>query len=346
MKTDSRQRMLDAFNYNYPDKIPVVYHPSSAGLYVHGQKLIDLFNRYPSDNPINFDKIPDPGPNAFDENGKYHQFITDEWGTQWEYRIFGIAGHPKHYPFASWKAALENYSFPPLSPIDSPTFIREQIGTIENRNHYLIFDGWISIFERLHALRPFEEMLMNLCTYDEDILAFIDKLTEYWISVIDRYIALETDVFVFGDDWGTQNSTLISPEMFRNIFKPRYRKLFDRIQTRPDGLIFLHCCGYMGELLDEFVELGIRGLWPQIGIYDKDENFTAKCKENKIAVYIHPDRQHLIPLGTPREIRNYVKAAARKYQKLGGGGIFYVEIENDAPFENVKALIESIHEYR
>jgi len=31
---------------------------------------------------------------------------------------------------------------------------------------------------------------------------------------------------------------------------------------------------------------------------------------------------------------------------IGGGGIFYVEIENDAPWENVKTLIEAIHEYR
>jgi len=180
---------------------------------------------------------------------------------------------------------------------------------------------------------------------EEHLLHFIDKLVSYWISVIDYYIALGTDVFVFGDDWGTQNATMVSPDMFREIFKPHYKKLFTHIQNS-GGLVFLHCCGYMGELLDEFIELGIRGLWPQLNIYDRDDSFTSKCKENKIAIYLHPDRQYLVPLGTPDEIRKYIKETALKYKKLGGGGIFYVEIENDAPFENVQALIESIHEYR
>lgn len=67
---------------------------------------------------------------------------------------------------------------------------------------------------------------------------------------------------------------------------------------------------------------------------------------NKIAIYIHPDRQRLIPLGTPLQIDSYIRLAAEKYKKLGGGGIFYVEIENDAPFENVKALVEAINKYR
>ncbi|MCK4990790.1 MAG: hypothetical protein KAS29_09905, partial [Bacteroidales bacterium] len=62
--------------------------------------------------------------------------------------------------------------------------------------------------------------------------------------------------------------------------------------------------------------------------------------------YIHPDRQQLIPLGTPAEIEKAIANYAEKYHKIGGGAIFYVEIENDAPFENVKALVESIHKYR
>jgi len=43
-----------------------------------------------------------------------------------------------------------------------------------------------------------------------------------------------------------------------------------------------------------------------------------------------------------RSIANY----AEKYHKIGGGAIFYVEIENDAPFENVKAMLESIDKYK
>src|SRR5450759_2311238 len=71
----SRQRMLDAFNFNRPDKIPVVYHPSTAGLYIHGQKLIDLFNQYPSDNPITFKDIPKPEKETFNKDGNFLEYL-------------------------------------------------------------------------------------------------------------------------------------------------------------------------------------------------------------------------------------------------------------------------------
>ena len=65
-----------------------------------------------------------------------------------------------------------------------------------------------------------------------------------------------------------------------------------------------------------------------------------------MTMYIHPDRQYLIPNGSPAEIETAIKNYAETYHALGGGGIFYVEIENDAPFDNVKALIEAIHRWR
>jgi hypothetical protein len=52
--------MLKAFAFNHPDRLPIYYHASPAGLYVHGQKLLDLFREYPPDNPITFDAIPQP----------------------------------------------------------------------------------------------------------------------------------------------------------------------------------------------------------------------------------------------------------------------------------------------
>lgn len=345
MKNTSRQRMLDAFNFNHPDKIPVVYHPSRGGLHVHGEALLELLRKYPSDNPIDFDGLPVVPPAAFRANGDYHELITDEWGIEWESRIFGIAGHPKTYPFASWKEGVEGYQFPPIPAIGSAEFLAEKAKMAQQKREYLVFNGWISLFEKLHGVRPFDEVLMDLLAHEPDLMRFLDRLEAYWMQVVEYNIALGTDVFVFGDDWGTQTSTLISPDLFGDLFKPRYKRLIDRIKEA-GGLPFLHCCGYMGELMGEFMELGIRGLWPQIMLFDQDPLAQSMCVEHKMAIYIHPDRQQLIPLGTPAQIEEYIRTTAQKYKALGGGAIFYVEIENDAPFENVQALIESIHRYR
>jgi len=109
--------------------------------------------------------------------------------------------------------------------------------------------------------------------------------------------------------------------------------------------VFFHSCGKLGPIFDELLDLEIDGYWPQIPLYD-EVPFAQKCKEHKVAIYIHPDRQYLIPLGNPREIDDKIHEYADRYHTLGGGGIFYVEMENDAPFENVKALIEAIDKYR
>jgi uroporphyrinogen decarboxylase len=342
MKT-SRQRLLDAFHYQHPDRIPVVYHPSTAGLHVHGQQLLDLFNQYPPDNPIRFDGLPAPPPEAVDADGRYHEFRKDAWGVEWEYRIFGVAGHPRTYPFAGWRAG-NHYAFPPVPDLDSPAFARRRQEVAGLKRDFLVFDGGLSLFERLHAVQPMDEVLVALATGDRHFMRFLDRLTEYWHQVLDYTLALEADVVTFGDDWGTQTAPILSPELFRQVFKPRYRELMARIR-QAGRKVFLHCCGAVGPLFDEFLDLGIDGYWPQITCYDPEE-LARKCHAHRVAVYIHPDRQRLIPLGTPAQIDAAIRAYAERYHRLGGGAIFYVEIENDAPFANVRALIEAVHRYR
>ena len=334
----SRQRMLDAFEFNSPDKIPVVYHPSPAGLYVHGEKLLELFNEYPPDNPVSFDSIPSPSPGSIARNGAYHEISKDEWGTEWEYLIYGIHGHPRRYPFESWEEAMD-YQFPPFPPIDNAEI------TEQRKNHLVFSGGMISIFEKLHALRPMDQVLMDILTEEPAFLRFLDRLVEYWLEVIHSIIDAGIDVITFGDDWGTQEAPLISPALFQSIFKPRYDKLMTPIR-KGGRKIFFHSCGFLGGTLDDLIDLGISGLWPQITLFESNPSFIEKCRRHRAAIYIHPDRQYLMPKGSPEEIETAIKKYAETYHAMHGGGIFYVEIENDAPFQNVKMLVESIHRWR
>ncbi|MEE4311483.1 MAG: uroporphyrinogen decarboxylase family protein [candidate division KSB1 bacterium] len=333
-----RQRMIAAFNFEHPDKIPVVYHPSPAGLHTHGVKLLDLFRAYPPDNPITFDGIPVPSEGAVKPDGSYREIKKDEWGTVWKHNIFGVHGHPIEYPFKNWKQA-QDYEFPPFEHLINSEDILKQ------RNDFLVFEGWISLFEKLCSLRPMDDVLIGLYTRDADLLAFLDRMVEYWSSMIERLIEADVDVIVFGDDWGTQSSTIISPELFREIYKPRYATLMKPVKSAGKR-IFFHSCGYLGHVLDDLLDLGINGLWPQIGQMENREDFLDLCVKNKLLIYIHPDRQQLIPRGTPDEIDSAIRNYAKRYHDIGGGAVFYIEIENDAPFKNVEALVKAVHRYR
>lgn len=336
---NSRERMLAAFEYSNPDKIPVLYKPCAAGLYVHGQKFVDLMHELPPDNPLSIDGLPEPSPECVDADGLYRERKYDEWGTLWEYTIFGIAGHPAGYPFGSWAAAGE-YNFPPVPEPGQLAYA----GQKADKKNYLIFCGWHSLFEKLHALRPIEELFMALIDEDADLLNLMDRLTDYHARLIDVEIKAGADVIMFGDDWGHQHGPAISPEMFKALFRPRYEKLFRQVK-RAGCKVFLHSCGRLGPILNEFLDMGIDGIWPQILCYDLEE-LSGKLKKSSAAMFIHPDRQYLVPNGTPKQIQEAVQQYCEYFHRLGGGGIFHIEMENDAPWENVECLIRSIHKYR
>jgi hypothetical protein len=334
-----RERMLKAFAFDDPDRLPVFYHPSPAGLYVHGQKLLELFREYPPDNVVTFE-IPRPPPEAFDADGRYHEFKKDELGTVWEYRIVGVTGHPHEYAIRS-AADVDRYEFPATPTCSGEAFERERRRIEGLKRTYLTFGGGGSIFERLHALRPFEEILMDVTLAEPVTMRLLDRLVDYQRRNLEHALAVGTDVITFGDDWGTQDSLLISPEVFRRVFKPRLAALMEPVR-RAGRKILYHSCGAVHPLYGDLVEIGINGLWHQIGLYDA-EAFAKEAAANRTVLFLHMDRQRLIPLGTPGQIRETVRRYTDIHRRLGGGAIHYVEVENDAPFENVEAWVKAVN---
>jgi uroporphyrinogen decarboxylase len=322
--------------------MPVYCHASAAGLYVHGEKLLDLFRALPPDNFVEF-AIPEPEPGTLSADGSYHKLETDEWGTEWEYCTVGLQGSPRGLPLADLDR-LGDYRLPPAPEPSGEEFERARAEVAGQKASCLTFGGWFLLFEKLCELRAMDDVLVELYTGDERFFRLLDVITERAAACVDYELALGTDVLFFGDDWGFQNGPAISPEKFREIFAPRYRPLFERVRAAGSKVLF-HSCGQMGGILDELFALGIDCVWHQAGCYDPVE-FAERCREHGCAALLHPDRQYLVPRGKPAEIREAVARYAEIYHRLGGGGIFYVEIENDAPFENVEALLTAIDEYR
>ena len=108
----SRERVKNAMHFKGVDKVPVRYYYCPVGYYEHGDKLNDLYSTLPGDfSPFERMAIPTIPESSFDAEGRYHSFITDEWGTVWEYRIFGIAGIPCTRPVTAPEDAI-NYKAP------------------------------------------------------------------------------------------------------------------------------------------------------------------------------------------------------------------------------------------
>jgi hypothetical protein len=339
-----RDRVFAALEFRKPDTVPVEHHPSPAGAYEHGERLRELWLRYPGDFGDNaLFPLPRPDPEWIDAAGRYSEVRRDEWGVVWKHLIFGVAGHPLERPLDDW-SALPGFAPPPLPASSGPEFDRERERARVHQETWFLKSGWVSIFEVLHALRRFEDVLVDIQSDSPEINRLADIIADHWRGVIDHLLRRGVDAIQFGDDFGTQAGPILSPRTWRRFFKSRFRSLMEPIR-RAGKKVFFHTCGCASWLLEDLADLGVGAVWPQLNVFDARE-LARTCRDLRMAVAIHPDRGALMIDGKPDDVRREVDRLAEIFDVAAGGAWFYIEIDAGFPFENVRALIESVARLR
>ena len=202
----------------------------------------------------------------------------------------------------------------------------------------------------------------------------IRDITEWYISLISRKehirqifneqceIALENYRKIFkaignkidvvmttGTDFAMQNGLLISKELFNDLFKPFHKKINKWIHENTDWKIFLHSCGAVEPLIEDFIDAGFDILNPiQISAKGMDLK-TLKHKYGERIVFWGGgiDTQKTLPMGTPKQVKEEVKRNIEILFK-DGGFIFSTvhNIQANVPVDNIMAMIDVIKEYR
>ena len=182
----------------------------------------------------------------------------DWFGIEWEYEPLTKAAMVKPGTRAlsdltNWR---EEIKVPDLNAIDWQKDYEENYkGRIaEDRfSYFVIVNGF---FERLADLTSFEDAFCYLLEEPEELTAFYDKLAEWHIQLI--RIAKEvyhTDMILFHDDMGTQISTFFSPNTYKELFLPQYKKITKAAHDM--GMyIALHSCGCIKTLMPLIIEAG------------------------------------------------------------------------------------------
>ena len=339
-----RERVKKAMHYKKPDKVPVQFYYSPVGYYEHGDKLNDLYETMPGDfMPFTRYPVPNPDKSEYDENGNYHAFRRDEWGTLWEYRIFGIAGLPKEYPVKDI-SKLDSYKMPTphSNSKDDIEAYRKEVEQHQKQYYYFQHAG--SLFERLIALRPDEDVLCDIALNEPGINRLADMIVQYDSAYVERGIEAKADGIAFGDDYGTERGLIMSPKTWRRFIKPRLKELFaPAVKANMD--IHFHSCGKNTEILEDLREIGVTSIWPQLPAYNMAE-LASRCRSLDLAIAIHTDRARTMTYGTPQMVRNLVMREYEIFCMQDGGAWFYIEADNGFPFENLEALIHTIRELR
>jgi len=127
------------------------------------------------------------------------------------------------------------------------------------------------------------------------------------------------DAAAISDDWGTEVATIISPDKFREFFKPRYIKLFKHIHDL--GMhTWMHSCGKINDVLDDLIDAGLEVVNTQqpksVGIDEFGQRFAGRiCIETIV------DTQLTYPHGTLDEIRAEARELVEKWNTPRGGFI-------------------------
>jgi uroporphyrinogen decarboxylase len=170
----------------------------------------------------------------------------------------------------------------------------------------------------------------------------MDLVMDYHLDAGIELISRGCDVLLAGDDVGTQDRMLISPELWREFVKPRYGELFQAYRhENPHVRIATHICGSIEPIIDDLIEVGVDILNP-VQPLAMDAGRLKRRFGKRISFWGGVDDQRVIPFGSTNDVEREVRL--RLGQLAPGGGYILCSSHNvqaTTPLVNVCAFYRS-----
>ena len=203
-----------------------------------------------------------------------------------------------------------------------PVIDEEYDKYLESQNYkdsdkYILSTLPFAVFSPLRDARLMNNALMDIILEPENICVFLEKITDFNLRVISRAAKNGADGAIIFDDLGMQHALFFSPDMFRDIFKPYYKKLADELHN--NGMdFFLHSCGKVTDIIPDFIEIGV-----DVFQFDQPElhgsEFLAKNYGDKATFYSPVDAQMIMPTGDRKIIEEGAMRMVNAFKSVGGG---------------------------
>lgn len=154
-------------------------------------------------------------------------------------------------------------------------------------------------------------------------------------------------IFITGTDFGTQRGPFISPDAYRDLYKPFHKRINDWVHKNTGWKVFIHSCGGIIPLLDDIVDAGFDILNPvQCSAEGMDARKLKEVYGDKLTFWGGGvDTQKTLPFGTPEQVYNEVSERISIFNK--GGGFVFDTIHNvqaGTPVENFMAMIKAVQD--
>ena len=264
----SHERVHAALNFQIPDRIPLDLGGFQTG--IHKKAYIELLKYLERDEEIimldpvqqlvrpseeilqllhiDFRYITAKGPAGFDSsirenlrNGKLWHDLKDEFGVVWSMPDHeGLYMDISHHPLA--KASIEDiasYPFPDGSDPSRFVGVREELIRMKEKTPYAISTGIGGVvYEICWYMRGMEKWFTDMLENPAFCEALLDQTLKFWLdyyTVFMKEIGDIVDVVMIGDDLAGQGGPLFLPDFYRQVVKPRQKRLVQHIKSLTGG---------------------------------------------------------------------------------------------------------------
>lgn len=388
-KMNSRERMLCVLNHREPDRVPIDLGGTQvSSIHVDAHRALcehldidpepvvmaDVVQQVvtPCDALLERLEIDTRGlfPGCSHNRGFEHAQDkgdciehVDEWGfTQRIKKQGGFWWSQIGAPLDGMEVdpdALAAYRWPDAADPTRLVGLRQQAEAYRNQGKIVVCKGISAgLLEMGQRIRGMSNFLCDLLADPKTAETILDRILEskkqFWGMLLDEIGDL-VDIVAEADDYGTQQSQLISLDTFKSLMEPRLRELIGFIKERhalrrpadEPGFVFFHSCGNVRPYLPDFIEMGIDILNPVHISASGMEPESLKKEYGREIVFWGGgvETQHVLPTGTPEEVREDVR---RNVEALmpGGGYVFGTvhNIQAEVPPENLMAMWEAFRE--
>ncbi|MHC4441562.1 MAG: uroporphyrinogen decarboxylase family protein [Planctomycetota bacterium] len=355
---DSRERFSLALAHQEPDRVPIDYWASPE----INARLLDRFGFKSQEEllqhfDVDFRYID--GPRYIGPEPQVHPdgSVEDHFGTP---RI-GVqvgsgdkAGEYKEvtkFPLAYAKTVDEILDYPKWPRPDWFDYevVGEQVSEARQTGKVVVFMG--DRMNRCAQLKPamylrgFEQIMLDLGGNPEIAECVFQQVSAFYLEYCRRTFEAagdRIDVFMMGDDFGTQTGLFLSLQMWRKFLRPGFKAFID-LAKQYGYQVAHHSCGSIKPIIPDLIDCGLDILNPiQPDVFDMDFSELKELYGKSLCFHGSISIQKTLPFGTPEDIREEV---GRRFETLGPGGGFIFctahNIQADTPIENVEALFDA-----
>lgn len=299
------------------------------------RELADIRRRYPPDI------VTTPSVNSPSSRLRGDAYIpglyTDEWGCTFVNIQAGAIGEVRKPLVDSpeeWDHVKPPYE---ILPTDAEGARSDISRFCEGTDKFVLAEACPRPWERYQFLRGTLNAMMDMGGMDKASMTLLRRIHEYYLKELEFWVSTDVDGVRFMDDWGAQNRLLISPRLWREVFKPLYRDYADIAHSR-GKFIFMHSDGNIEEIFSDLTEIGIDAVNSQLFCMDLQRVHSAAC--GKLTFWGEIDRQHVLPSSDPEVGRAAVRRVAEALYDPAGGIIAQLEFGLAANPEVVAAVFD------